>query len=90
MGTHTLDTGANMKTTLDINDSLFEQAKLVSQLEGVTLRALVEQGLRLALKQRSSGQRKLVKLPVFQGQIGLDDAFKDAGWAAIKDEARRR
>lgn len=79
-----------MKTTLDINDSLFEQAKQVSQHEGVTLRALVEQGLRLALKQRNSGQRKRVKLPVFQGEIGLGDDFKNVGWAAIKDEARRR
>ncbi len=40
-----------MKTTIDISDALFEQARAQAKARGVTLRALVESGLRLAIAQ---------------------------------------
>lgn len=40
-----------MKTTIDISDALFEQARAQAKVRGVTLRALVESGLRLVMAQ---------------------------------------
>ena len=41
-----------MKTTIDIADGLFQQARMAAERDGTTLRALVEEGLRLALERR--------------------------------------
>ncbi len=40
-----------MKTTIDISDALFDQARAQAKARGVTLRALVESGLRMVLAQ---------------------------------------
>lgn len=40
-----------MKTTIDISDALFEQARAQAKARGVTLRALMESGLRMVLAQ---------------------------------------
>ena len=40
-----------MKTTIDISDALFEQARAQAKAQGLTMRTLVENGLRLALAQ---------------------------------------
>ncbi len=41
-----------MKTTVEISDPLFEEAKRESDRSGVTLRELIELGLRHELEQR--------------------------------------
>ena len=43
---------ARMKTTIDIADDLFEQAKEAARKRKTTLRALVEEGLRTALARK--------------------------------------
>jgi hypothetical protein len=45
----------HMKTTIDIADSLFAEAKAVAAQQGTTLRSLVEEGLRISLARRREG-----------------------------------
>jgi len=47
MGTHIK--WLAVKTTIDIADDLISRAKIVQKRDGVTLRALVEDGLRMVL-----------------------------------------
>jgi len=44
--------GSHMKTTIDISDLLLRQAKALVRKKGITLRELVEQGLKMALRER--------------------------------------
>src|SRR5436853_1034250 len=47
-----------MKTTVDIADQLFERAKQETERTGVTLRELIESGLRYLLEERERGREK--------------------------------
>jgi hypothetical protein len=53
-----------MRTTIDIEDSLFRKAKAEAALRGVSLRNLVEKGVQLVLATTppKSGKRR-AKLP---------------------------
>ena len=67
MGAH-IDAGktASVKTTIDIADDLISRAKLVQKRDGVTLRTLVEDGLRLVL-DRDARKPKYRFVPVVAG-----------------------
>ncbi len=41
----------HMKTTIDISDTLFEQARAQAKDRGLTFRAMVESGLRMVMAQ---------------------------------------
>ena len=43
----------HMKTTIDIADPLFAQGKALAAREGVSFRALIEEGLRVVLARRN-------------------------------------
>lgn len=43
-----------MKTTIDIADDLIDRARLIQKRDSVTLRALVEEGLRLVLDRQAA------------------------------------
>jgi hypothetical protein len=60
------NTLARVKTTIDIADDLIRRAKLVQKRDGVTLRALVEDGLRLVL-DREARRPKFRFQPVTAG-----------------------
>ena len=79
MGSHIV------KTTIEIADDLFERAQQVVREQKITFRALTEQGLRLALKDRRQKKTKLPPLVTIRGR-GLTGEFKRASWNRIRDE----
>ena len=55
----------HMRTTVRLDDALLDQAKREASRRGLTLTALLEQGLRLTLAQaRPAQHRTTVSLPV--------------------------
>ena len=60
-----------MKTTIDISDALFEQARAQAKARGVTLRALVESGLRLVLAQSKPAPQRFEMRDFSFGTPGL-------------------
>ena len=73
-----------MKTTIEISDELARMAKAHAAKENITLRALIERGLRLALRaDRHPRQFELRDASVSGG--GLQSPYRDGDWARIRD-----
>ena len=75
-----------MKTTIDIPDSLLQEAKKLSAQEKVTLRSLVEQGLREIIAMRKSNQTFKLRKASFKGNC-LQEEFRGEGWQKIRTAA---
>jgi len=75
---------SHMKTTINISDSLFHEARKVAVQEKTTLKALVEEGLRKALADRHRRGSKAFKLrqASFKGQ-GLQPHLAGVTWDQI-------
>ncbi len=80
-----------MKTTIDINDALFHGARQLATDKGTTLRALVEEGLRMVLERGNQPPAAVpFKVRVFRGvtddaglvapydRLGLNQAILDS------------
>lgn len=48
-----------MKTTIELSDLLFDQAKAAARAQGVTLKALIESGLRMAIHPKSAAANRV-------------------------------
>ena len=73
-----------MKTTIQIPDSLFEEARRVAQRERVTMRSLVEAGLRRVLSDRAKRGDFRLRRATFRGK-GLQPGLEGASWDRIRD-----
>jgi len=73
-----------MKTTIQIPDGLFEEARRVAEREHTTLKALVEQGLRRTLAERRRRGNFRLRKVTFKGK-GLQPALRGASWEQIRD-----
>ncbi|NRF71560.1 DUF2191 domain-containing protein [Aquincola sp. S2] len=61
-----------MKTTLDIDDGLLASAKALAAQQRTTLTRLIEEGLRLRLRDvRQLPPATKPRLPVYRGRGGL-------------------
>ena len=73
----------HMKTTIDIADAILDQARAVAARDGVTVRSLVEEGLREILARRR-GRRERFRLrdASFKGK-GVQPGVNLSDWTAI-------
>ena len=75
---------SHMKTTVEISDSLLEEARRLASRERSTLRALIEDGLRRLLHQKRSKQAFRLRKATFRGE-GLQPGAAEDGWTRIRD-----
>jgi hypothetical protein len=75
-----------MKTTIEISDPLLQEARSIAEQEGVTLRALVERGLRRVVAENKAGPPFKLRRASFKGE-GLKADLRDARWDSLRDLA---
>ena len=75
---------SHMKTTIQIPDSLFQEARRLAQRENTTLKALVEQALRRTLAERKARGNFKLRKATFKGR-GLQPRLAGASWEQIRD-----
>lgn len=75
-----------MKTTLEISDPLLREARKTAAREGITLRALMEHGLRLAVAEKSKRVEFKLRDVSFKGK-GLQPDLADASWDKLRELA---
>ena len=73
-----------MKTTVEISDSLLEEARKLAAKDGTTVRAFVEQGLRRIVAERKSRGVFNLRKATFVGN-GLQPGAAGATWEQIRD-----
>jgi plasmid stability protein len=73
-----------MRTTINLDDDLLAEAKLVAARTGRSLTAVVEDALRESLRRRHLPGREVVKPPVF-GEGGLQPGVDLDDSAALLD-----
>ena len=80
------DMVSHMKTTIDISDPLLKEAKKLSAQKQITLRTLVEQGLREIISKQKPDHKFQLRKASYKGK-GLQDEFRDESWQKIRAAA---
>jgi hypothetical protein len=73
------------KTTVELPDGLLRDAKKVALQEGTSVKALIEQGLRLVVRDRQRRGGFSLRRASFAGD-GLRSGQSLRDWSAIRDE----
>ena len=76
---------AYMKTTIEIKDELLLRAKREAKRAGVPLRAIVEEGLRLALEKSERSHRYVLE-DLSVGNRKADDPLETLSWQDLRGE----
>ncbi len=79
-----MSTGAHMKTTLEISDTLLKAAKAMARREGTTLRAVVERSIRAELKGHRAKRAFKLRDATVHGQ-GLQPTAARSTWDQLRD-----
>ena len=74
----------HMKTTIEISDAVLEQARELAAREGLTLREVVEAGLRRLLAEDPGGKSFTLRDASVGGR-GLQPGIKPGSWEQIRD-----
>lgn len=75
---------SHMKTTIQIPDNLFEEARRIAEREHTTLKALVEQGLRRTLAERKRRGTFRLRKASFKGK-GLQAPVAGLTWEQLRE-----
>jgi hypothetical protein len=74
----------HMKTTIDISDPLLAQAKRVASRQGLTIKALVERGLRHEIS-RDGRVAEYNFVPVTDGMPNVQVGYESMSWEQVRD-----
>jgi hypothetical protein len=75
-----------MKTTIEISDPLLREARKLAERERVTLRALVERGLRRVVTETKPAAPFKLRHASFKGK-GLQADMRGVSWGRLRDLA---
>ncbi len=75
-----------MKTTVELPDSLLDEAKRVAARQDTTLRVLIIEGLRRVIAERKRAQAFRLRKATFRGK-GLQPDADGATWERIREMA---
>lgn len=78
------DMGTHMKTTIEISDSLFNEAKKVAARDGTTVKTLVEHGLRHVISQRKRPHAFKLRKATFKGG-GIQPSARALNWDQLRE-----
>ena len=73
-----------MKTTVHISDALLEEARKIAHQEQTTLKALIEEGLRRTINDRTRRRAFRLRKATFKGK-GLHPDAVGASWEKIRE-----
>lgn len=70
-----------MKTTVEIADSLLSEAKALASRRGITLRQLIEEGLRISLRQY---RNRRGRFQLEDGSVGGEGLNENYSWPQLR------
>ena len=73
-----------MKTTVHIPDTLLEEARKIANQEQTTIKALIEEGLRLTIESRKQKGKFRLRKATFKGN-GLQPEIAGTSWEKIRE-----
>ncbi|MFT3777491.1 MAG: hypothetical protein QM772_04290 [Ottowia sp.] len=73
-----------MKTTIELPDPLFQQARRHAERHQMTMKALIEQGLRKVMAEKKPEEPFKLRDASVKGR-GLTPEFQNARWEQIRD-----
>lgn len=76
--------GTSMKTTIELADDLAVDAKRFAARHGVTLRSVIEEGIRMKLRTERTRAAFRLRDAAVDGS-GLQPEFRDADWPAVRE-----
>ena len=76
--------GTHMKTTVELSDAILEAAKRHAKARGITLRAVMEEGLRAVLDGHSTKDSFKLKDASVDGR-GIRPEVREGGWERLAE-----
>jgi hypothetical protein len=69
-----------MKTTIELPDALFAQARRYAGARNMTMKSLIEQGLRKVMAEKKNEPKFKLRDGSFKGGGGMTPEYQNASW----------
>jgi len=76
-----------MKITVELADDLVREAKRYAARHGLTLRAVIEEGIRSTLRRETEARVAFFLRDASVDGTGLQPGFRDEAWSRLRDAA---